>query len=418
MEEQQIREWWGEWPDANIGVPTGPVSDLLVLDIDPRNGGDASWESLVHKHGAPPATAEQATGGGGRHVVFHDPGAVVPKELAPGIDVKGAGGYIIVAPSLHLSGQRYRWDGIEGAKALLNIAPVPPWLLAEFAAAQSGKKQKSGSKENALLSGERNNRLTSMAGAMRRAGMTRESIEAAVLTENSRRCAPPLPDAEVRRIAESVARYPPSATTPEGSSQDWQEPIPFTTPAPDPIRPQWLPAWLGAMVHAIAQNTETPIDLGALIGIAVVSSSIAGKAAISAEPGYWEPLNIFTCPAMESGNRKTAVFNSLLAPVLEYERQRIEEAEPERARLASERRTIEARIERLRRKAASANDPSSHMREIRDLEEKLPVVPPVFRIHTDDCTPERLASLMAEQRGRIAVFSDEGGVFDLLAGRY
>ena len=87
-------------------------------------------------------------------------------------------------------------------------------------------------------------------------------------------------------------------------------------------------------------------------------------------------------------------------------------------RLASERRTIEARIERLRRKAASAADPSNLMREIRDSEANLPVVPPVFRIHVDDCTPERLASLMVEQGGRIAVFSDEGGVFELLAGRY
>ncbi len=87
-------------------------------------------------------------------------------------------------------------------------------------------------------------------------------------------------------------------------------------------------------------------------------------------------------------------------------------------RLASERRTIEARIERLRRKAASAADPSNLMREIRDSEANLPVVPPVFRIHVDDCTPERLASLMVEQGGRMQVFSDEGGVFELLAGRY
>jgi hypothetical protein len=95
---------------------------------------------------------------------------------------------------------------------------------------------------------------------------------------------------------------------------------------------------------------------------------------------------------MDSGNRKSAVFTVLLEPVMKYERDRIEQAEPERKRLGSERRTIEARIEKLRKNAASAPDPSILAREIEELEMNLPVVPPVFRIHADDCTPERLAS--------------------------
>jgi Bifunctional DNA primase/polymerase, N-terminal len=55
------------------------------------------------KHGRPPETAEQLPGGGGRHIFFRDPGVPVPSELAQGIDVKSSGGYIIVAPSIHLS---------------------------------------------------------------------------------------------------------------------------------------------------------------------------------------------------------------------------------------------------------------------------------------------------------------------------
>lgn len=76
----QIRKWWEEWPDANIGVPTGTVSGLLAIDIDPRNGGDDSWEALIVKYGRPPGTAEQSSGGGGRHIVFLDPGVPVPKN--------------------------------------------------------------------------------------------------------------------------------------------------------------------------------------------------------------------------------------------------------------------------------------------------------------------------------------------------
>jgi putative DNA primase/helicase len=84
----QARRWWDKWPDANIGIPTGRVSDLLVIDIDPRNAGDDSWETLIREYGSIPDTAEQVTGGGGRHIVFRDAGIPVSKELAPGIDVK------------------------------------------------------------------------------------------------------------------------------------------------------------------------------------------------------------------------------------------------------------------------------------------------------------------------------------------
>jgi hypothetical protein len=79
---------------------------------------------------------------------------------------------------------------------------------------------------------------------------------------------------------------------------------------------------------------------------------------------------------------------------------------------------MEMRIERLRKKAASASDSQALMHEVLQFEKELPEVPPVPRLFSEDITPERLASLMQEQGGKMAVFSDEGGVFDMLAGRY
>jgi len=115
--EACIASWWRTRPDANIGIPTGKTSGLLVVDVDPRNGGDESLEDLVRKYGPLPETAEQITGGGGRHLVFRHSGSIgLPKTLAPGIDLKGDGGYIVVAPSIHPSGRKYDWDGTPVAK--------------------------------------------------------------------------------------------------------------------------------------------------------------------------------------------------------------------------------------------------------------------------------------------------------------
>jgi len=415
---EQIKEWWEEWPDANIGVPTGSASGLLVIDIDPRNGGDESWEALLAMYGRPPETAEQLSGGGGRHIFFRDPGVAVPKELAQGIDVKSSGGYIIVAPSIHLSGRLYAWDGIAGKDALLEVAPVPEWLLSLFAKRRDDSRPSSNADNGKWPKGERNNRLTSMAGTMRNRGMSRGAIEAALLEENRLRCDPPLEVPEVQRIAESISQYSAAQVQQRARSEDWPDPIPFTQALPDPIPEGCIPGWLGDMARATAAHTETPFDLSALLSVAIASAGLAGKAVVSAEHGYHEPLNLYMCPAMESGNRKTSVFNTLLTPFADWERDQIERIEPQRKQLASERRTADMRIERLRKKAAAANDPSQLMREILELEAKLPIVPPRPRLYVDDCTPERLASLMAEQGERIAVFSDEGGVFDLIAGRY
>ena len=220
-----------------------------------------------------------------------------------------------------------------------------------------------------------------------------------------------------KTIKHVFALHPPARST-SATVADWPELIPLTRRSPDPIPVDCLPDWLGAMASAVAESTETPFDLAALLAIAAASSCVAAKAEVSPEAGYIEPLNVFVCPAMESGNRKTAVFNRLVAPLTEWEREEVERLEPERKRLLSERRTKEGRIERLRKRAVSADDSRVLMEEIHQLENELPEIPASPRLFSDDITPERLASLMQEQGERMAVLSDEGGVFDILAGRY
>lgn len=130
----KVRGWWDIWPTANVGIATGALGNgrfLLVLDIDPKNGGNDAFDDLVREFGALPETMEVLTGSGGRHYYFeHD--QAVPKRLGvrPGIDIIAGGekgyGYVVTAPSVHKSGRAYAWE-LSSTEA--PCAP-PAWLVA------------------------------------------------------------------------------------------------------------------------------------------------------------------------------------------------------------------------------------------------------------------------------------------------
>ena len=126
---QVIEGWWRQWPDSNIGVVTGGVSGVVVLDVDPRNGGDASLAEMEQRFGALPLTPEVRTGGGGRHLWFRAPRQAVPSRVVlPGLDVKGEGGVVIVPPSVHPSGARYAWAPGRDPETV-PLGAAPSWFV-------------------------------------------------------------------------------------------------------------------------------------------------------------------------------------------------------------------------------------------------------------------------------------------------
>lgn len=209
--EKAVRGWFERWPKANLSVVTGTTSGIVVLDVDTKRDGAKSLARLEERHGALPRTVEAITGSGGRHVYFAHPGFEVRNRagFAPGLDLRGDGGVIIVPPSVHPSGNRYRWR--EGhAPDDCPLAPLPVWLLVPrftgdgrvgHALAYWRALVKEGVSE-----GERNTTIASFTGHLLWHEVDPDVVMELMLAWNRTRCHPPLDDDEVIRTVRSIER--------------------------------------------------------------------------------------------------------------------------------------------------------------------------------------------------------------------
>ncbi|MHC5101040.1 MAG: phage/plasmid primase, P4 family [Planctomycetota bacterium] len=196
----QIQRWFGNGRAWNIGIAAGADSKLAILDIDPKHGGDETIKQYTI-----PRTLEVITGSGGRHFYFADQQGSMRNssgKLGSGLDVRGTNGYVVAPPSLHASGNEYRWAVDPRA---MPLAQVPAWM-------KNGRSKPLPShpkvQDGPILEGQRNQTLCSIAGAMRRQGCDEDAIFSALININGRRCQPPMEFEELQKIAQSIARYP------------------------------------------------------------------------------------------------------------------------------------------------------------------------------------------------------------------
>ncbi|HEY3718421.1 MAG TPA: YfjI family protein [Jatrophihabitantaceae bacterium] len=217
---------------------------------------------------------------------------------------------------------------------------------------------------------------------------------------------------------------PDLALTP-GPSQRWDgEPVPLSARRLLPPFPvDALPPWVGDMVGALAESTQTPPDLAGCLALACLATAAGGRAVVDVRPDWIEPTNLFAVVAMPPGSRKSAVFAAMTAPLLSAERAMQENSAPARARADIEAKAARARANQTAHVAESAygsehSDKALAEAEAAAMAASELTVPPVPRLVADDITPEAAASLLAEQHGRLAVLSAEGGIFTTLAGRY
>lgn len=128
-DKSTVSHWWERWPEANIAVHCGK-SGLVVIDIDPRNGGDLTFERLCGERGEGWISPFKViTGGDGLHLYYMaSTGKGIPSTLGAGIDVKRGNGYVLAPPSLHPSGKRYSFEGCTLFGGELDFVPgLPEW---------------------------------------------------------------------------------------------------------------------------------------------------------------------------------------------------------------------------------------------------------------------------------------------------
>jgi len=206
----EIDRWFRHWPDANVGIVTGQVSGIVVVDVDTRHGGPDSVARAVAMHGPLPATVEAATGGGGRHLYFAHPGTPVANRVAiqPGIDVRGDGGCVVAPPSVHPNGRSYA--GVAGCSPQeLALAPPPVHFFADaHGLAPLGHARTYWPRliREQIGEGQRNNTIASLTGHLLWHGVDGDVVLELMLAWNRTHCQPPLPDDEVARVVQSIER--------------------------------------------------------------------------------------------------------------------------------------------------------------------------------------------------------------------
>jgi hypothetical protein len=201
------------------------------------------------------------------------------------------------------------------------------------------------------------------------------------------------------------------------------DPVPLSQAVQMPPFPvDALPDPIAQMVRAVSEATQTDPAMAATSALSALSACCGGHAEIEIRHGWREILCLYTATIAAPGERKSAVQQAMVRPILDTEAQLAANCGGERLEAATRKQVAVKAAERERNTAARA----AHDKQDKAMADAIGKaiiadaieVPPIPRLVADDITPEAAASLLAEQGGRLAIISAEGGIFDIIAGRY
>ncbi len=208
-----------------------------------------------------------------------------------------------------------------------------------------------------------------------------------------------------------------------GPPEAWAAPILFGELDVPEISSRLIPGFLGSFCQAVTEATQTPDGLAVMIGLSVIATTLQKKFEVSPfQDDYTEPVNIWTVTGSEPGTRKTAVKIAFTVPLIEWEQNKSDALKVIIRETTHVRDLNQKRIEQLKTRAArietEPNDRADLLHQIMQIENETPEEIIFPRLWTDDVTPERLQNLMADHNEKMSLLSDEGGVFEVMAGLY
>lgn len=405
---ETIKRWWSHEPRCNVGVRTGVVSGIFVLDVDDRDNGSESLRRLEERYGPLPNTLTQITGGG-RHHFFN-----VSREISiqnsqgligKGVDIRGEGGYVVAAPSEHQNGSVYRFTSDASFDRKLILDP-PGWLV-DMCQKERGNPPKLPSIEGTLVSvgstvirdGEgREGYMLRTAGELRSKGVPQQQIEEILLALNQSKIVPPL-DATV--VLDRARRY----VTPAANDGEWPPPgelgeelLPV-----DAFNRQLLPVAFYEWVSDTAERMQAPIDFMAVGAMLAASTVIGNKIGIQpkqSDHGWVEVPNLWGGVVGRPSSMKSPVLEAMLFPVLDLQRIAIQKFEDGKATRQFEISKYEVEMKAFEALLKKGQANQSDMPE-----------EPTFELQrryvVNDTTFQKLGEILKDNPNGVLVFQDE-----------
>lgn len=278
--------------------------------------------------------------------------------------------------------------------------------------------------DDVIAEGTRNSTLFHFAvRTLKRYGDSDESKDR--FQSEADKCSPSLEEKELCSIWKSAMKYygliksqpgyiPPDEYNAQ-SDPEWEPPIPFEEVDLPAFPIEALPSRVRPFVEAVAETTQTPLDMAGTASLAVMASLLQGKYFVRAKEDWTEPVNLYTLMIAEPSERKSAIVSHMVRPINLYEAEYNKQHSAALEKNRMEKRILEKRQRSVEDKVAKGKAEESELDDIVNEIAKFRELSPM-QLYVDDVTPEKLISILSDHDGIAAIISAEGGIFDQLAG--
>ena len=205
----------------------------------------------------------------------------------------------------------------------------------------------------------------------------------------------------------------------KNEQEEWEQPVFFDEYLLPGFPSNIFPKWLSDYVEGVAESTQTPRDMASMAAISVLSIATAKKFEVNPYGSWIESLNTYTATLMGPGQRKSAVFDFMIRPILNYEKEERERLRIEVRKRKTEIDALKRRLEAIKIKNSKTPNPK-YAEEMQKINEEIESLPELYlpTYIVDDVTPEKLGQILEENDGKVGILSAEGGIFEIIKGRY